>query len=899
MHRGALPLGVAALLACGGARGDALAATAVAPTRVAAPVAGAPGDEQVFRAIRAAEVAGDAGALGAWTAAEAAPRVRARAALAAEAVRLRAAARTVADAVAAEREIERLRAALLEKLAADAPLAAREVALESAEDLLLRLNAIAYGDASAAVGLASVDELRAAGALLAAVEARLGSPAVAPCLAPDSGIATDAAVFRAHALKGLAAVLAADLAACEADGLVPGLASDDARAAARARAATARGEAQRLLSRADLCELPVPQALGDILALARGRVERDAALRERLLARAADSADPATAFVARVARWQDAGGRGGFPSAGNEAAALDPLARVAYAAELRANLRAGGGGEAIAAPIVRSLQRAGAESRDPAASMRRRRATAEWFAERLPPEARALAARKDAPVALFAVAALAGDGTRLIDGSPEVAARAAGDALVGPVIALRFAERLAARGDTDAAADAIVAAVRAFDGLPSARDAMGIALDLRRARGDARALDEALSLAVERFGDDAAASGWRFEQIDLALVAPEGGGSNGVGPNGAGPDGVGPDGVHNLERAADLLRAMPKRGLDESSRNNIFLRQLELEFARVTATAPPRSQSKREELAAQIAELGKTATVFDIQSLPAIDPATSPWYTKTMPARVAAIRAAIALRAGDAVKACVLAERGFSDPFGDDATALRAARTWIEAALVAGQPVHAPPGLRTFVARSSAFRAWLRAPLARLLDESESALAEGAQAKDPPGAIDAIAALLSAGRDTPLAETLAAQALGRLAALDRADAERLAREALHAGSDDRRVQWVLAESLRGRADIDAQTEAFALYRALSPLSAPDRDRFWWRSQLAQLELLAAQPRLAAGQADIVARVNRLTALDATLGGPALAKRFEAVRAKALSAGGKTDAAPDGEHRQAD
>ena len=841
--------------------------------------------DQAFRAIRAAEVVGDSAGLGAWTGEQATPRVRARAALAAEAIRLRAAARTIPDAVAAEREIERLRAALLERLALDAPLAARELSLESAEDLLLRMHAIPYGDASVAVGLASSAELGETRSLLATIEARLASPLVAPCFAPDAAIATDAAVFRAHALKGLAAALAADLARCEADGLGAEVTADAARAAARDRSIAARAEAQRLLARAASCELPVPEALGDILALARGRVERDAALRDRLLARAADSGDPATALVARVTRWEDAGGRGAFPSVGNETTPLDALARVGYAAELRANMRARGGAESLAAPIERSLQRAGAESRDPAASMRRRRATAEWFAERLPADVRALGASSDAPAALFTVAALTPTGARLIDDSPEAAMRAARDPLVGPTIALRVAERLAARGDTESAADAIVAAIRSFDGLPAARDAMAIALDIRRTRGDAAALDDALSLAIDRFGDDPAAFGWRFERVDLALRGA--GGLQDLG------------GLADLERASTLLGAVPTRGLDDSTRNNLFLRQIELEYARVTASGLPRSGAKRDELIAQVAELGKTATAFDIQSLPAIDPSTSPWYTKTLPARVAAVRAAIALFTGDAIKACLLAERGYSDPFGDDATALRAAKTWIEAALVTGQPVHAPPQLRTFAARSPAFRDWLRSPLARHLDDAESALADGTVAKDPPGAIDALATLLSAGLDSPLAETRAAQALGRLAALDRAGAERYAREALDAGSESRLVRWVLAEALRGRAEVEmqmegqmeAQMEAFTLYRELSPLAAADRDRFWWRAQLAQLELLAAQPSLAKGQADIVARVNRLTAIDGTLGGPALAKRFEAVRAKALASGAKAGKAP--------
>ena len=61
--------------------------------------------------------------------------------------------------------------------------------------------------------------------------------------------------------------------------------------------------------------------------------------------------------------------------------------------------------------------------------MRRRRATAEWFAERLPADVRALGASSDAPAALFAVAALTPTGARLIDDSPEAAMRAAREAL--------------------------------------------------------------------------------------------------------------------------------------------------------------------------------------------------------------------------------------------------------------------------------------------------------------------------------------------------------------------------------------------------------------------------------------------------------------------------------------
>jgi hypothetical protein len=125
--------------------------------------------------------------------------------------------------------------------------------------------------------------------------------------------------------------------------------------------------------------------------------------------------------------------------------------------------------------------------------------------------------------------------------------------------------------------------------------------------------------------------------------------------------------------------------------------------------------------------------------------------------------------------------------------------------------------------------------------------------------------------------------MARFAALDRGGAEELAREAVAADPDDRLAQWLLAEALRRRGDSAASVEAFSLYRATSPLSAQDRDRFWWRSQLAQLEMLAEQPGRSEDRADIVARVNRLAAIDGSLGGPALAKRFEAVRARALAA----------------
>ena len=114
-------------------------------------------------------------------------------------------------------------------------------------------------------------------------------------------------------------------------------------------------------------------------------------------------------------------------------------------------------------------------------------------------------------------------------------------------------------------------------------------------------------------------------------------------------------------------------------------------------------------------------------------------------------------------------------------------------------------------------------------------------------------------------------------------AAELARGALAADANDRLSRWVLAESLREQPAAEARSEAFELYRQLSPLSATERDRFWWRAQLAQLEMVAARTGRDADPADIVGRVNRLEALDSALGGPGLAKRFEDIRDNALAA----------------
>jgi hypothetical protein len=860
------------------------------PARAGFPAApqAAQRDEDAFRAIRAAEIGGDAERLREWSGDGVSTRVRARAALAAEAIRLRSGARTVGEAVDAEDAVERRRTALLEKIASDTPAAARELVLESAEDLLLRRHVLSFGDALVAVGLPTGAELRQMRALLSAVDARLGSPLVASCLAPDAAVATDAAAFRAHALKGLSMLLAADLFACEADGLLAESASTDARHAARARAERARAEAQRLLARASLCELPIPPALSDILSLARGRVEPDPAERTRLLARAAESADPAIALVARIARWKDQDSRGAFPKPRGERAPVDALARVGDAAEVRARLAAGGGVGAVAAAIADSLQRAGADSRDPAVSIARRRAVAEWFAERLPADTLRAAAESGAPFPLVAVAALAPGGDRVLDVvldgvSDRVSDRVSDagvaaitrDPLVGPIVAIRVAERLATRGAPDAAAETLLEAVRAFDGLPAARQAIDLALDLRRSLGEPPRLDAALALAIARFPGEAATNGWTFERIDLAL-------------HDAGR-------VRDLGRAAALLEAMAANRLHEADRAARSLRSIELELARLnreleldetttsTRQREAREEAREEARATRLDELGTLATALDIAALPAAPTDASPAHVRTLAARLATARAEIELASGDMAKARVLADRALADRLVDDGTALRAAKVWIGSALAPGDGGHAPRALLEFAARSPTLRAWIAAPLSRHVDRAEAAIVDGSVAADAAGAIEFLATLATAPDGASDVSILRARAMARFAALDRGGAEELAREAVAADPDDRLAQWLLAEALRRRDDSPGRVEAFSLYRSASPLSAPDRDRFWWRSQLAQLEMLAEQPGRSEDRADIVARVNRLAAIDGSLGGPALAKRFEAVRARALAA----------------
>ena len=81
-------------------------------------------------------------------------------------------------------------------------------------------------------------------------------------------------------------------------------------------------------------------------------------------------------------------------------------------------------------------------------------------------------------------------------------------------------------------------------------------------------------------------------------------------------------------------------------------------------------------------------------------------------------------------------------------------------------------------------------------------------------------------------------------------------------------------------------EAMGLHRRLLAGNemtgdAAQRDRAWWISQLRQLQALQTANRFDERAA---MRVNRLKALDASLGGPAFAEAFAALPSVAAPAG---------------
>jgi tetratricopeptide (TPR) repeat protein len=110
--------------------------------------------------------------------------------------------------------------------------------------------------------------------------------------------------------------------------------------------------------------------------------------------------------------------------------------------------------------------------------------------------------------------------------------------------------------------------------------------------------------------------------------------------------------------------------------------------------------------------------------------------------------------------------------------------------------------------------------------------------------------------------------------------------ALATAPDAREVLLGKAEALFTLGGEQRLAEAMGLHRRLlagNEMSgdAAQRDRAWWISQLRQLQALQAANRF---DERAVMRVNRLKALDASLGGPAFAEAFAALPSVAAPAG---------------
>jgi tetratricopeptide (TPR) repeat protein len=110
--------------------------------------------------------------------------------------------------------------------------------------------------------------------------------------------------------------------------------------------------------------------------------------------------------------------------------------------------------------------------------------------------------------------------------------------------------------------------------------------------------------------------------------------------------------------------------------------------------------------------------------------------------------------------------------------------------------------------------------------------------------------------------------------------------ALATAPDAREVLLGKAEALFTLGGEQRLAEAMGLHRRLLAGTemtgdAAQRDRAWWISQLRQLQALQMANRF---DERAVMRVNRLKALDASLGGPAFAEAFAALPSVAAPAG---------------
>ncbi len=814
---------------------------------------------RAFREFRAAEVGGGSAAVDELQARWTQPFSAERGQLARRAIEARARATTASALVDAEDALARERLMLAERLAAADAAAARELLLEYAEDLLLRRLVADGSDGALAIGMPTARQLDAARTVVARVDAALALPVVAPLLIAEAGVATDGPLFRTRLLAGLARVVEADLLAVEAAG------ATDTTVGARAAAAAHLEVAAR-------SELPLPKEVTCVLALARARAQGPTAAvdvdrrmqRTRLLALAATSEDPMRAYVAAVEAWHDGGGTGAFPPVREDSGAPGASGRseggmrlLAALAECRARRVRGEPADRIAAPLERAL-RASMAPADRASALAQLRGTAAAIAVRLDAATRAMARRGDAPVLLKALVAMSEAETALMAEQSETLRIAARDALVAPWLAVPLARVLREQGRAEAAADVLLSLIEVAPEIDGVDAVAAIAVALSRGEAARSAsgevlLDRALEVAARHVDDRAARDAWTLERVDLALFPQHT--------------------AANAARAAEVLQLVSTRIETRLARE---VRALEVDGARAGA-----SHADARRVADQAALLADALAGEDRMLL----------------ARVETLRAAMLLASDRPAEACVYAAHAMGESSGGksiarvdhaadgewmaERTTARAAEIWITAAIARGEVAMPPEAIRSLIARHPRFveTAALALETARAALEQAVVERDGRRAaRDAASRLQPLARLLAeaAPEDASIGEMAA---LADLTAGDAAAAEVRIAAVVERSPDARSARWVLAECLRARSDAggDAAIRArsFALFRELAPMAAESRDDIWWRAQIGQLEILATDPARAQ---DIRARMNRLAALDASLGGKPLARRVAALRA---------------------
>ena len=856
---------------------------------------------KMFRQLRSDEIAGNLAALtaaaaGAGADADADAKhddwAQRRAGLGRDAVIARNAAKSGADARAAEEHIDQMRAALAAQIAADDPACARELVLECAEDLLLRMITADASDAMLAIGLPTPQEIARVRAVVLVARARLASELLAPACAPTADVATDAIVFRARFLAGIAALCAADADECARRALDPALAPGRGSATGPESATgpdaatdTMRNDAARWLDDAARSELPIPQDISAMLALARARATTDPILRARLLGEARASTDAVGNYVARVESWRSARADGvAFPTAPSSNPAL---AFVAATAEARARMERNESAAQIAAPLERAL-RIAALAREstgnaidsaapnafdnanprPSQPDERLQNMAASFALRMNVRLLEIAASDDCPPLLLALASMHPAGTHLRAQRRDALIAAARDPLIAPWLAVALARALQAQGLMIEAADVLVSMVETTDGLAVARDAMDIALVIRRAQAarDAAgeiALDHALSVAARKIIDSPAEGvifrdAWLLERVDLALFARWT--------------------LANPDRAVEILLGVSTVASMKDAR---AVRAIEIEGARLSSVAPSSKRDAATKIAADAETVGAE-----------IDPAHG-----DLLARAQCLRAEMLVIAGRRADASTCAARAMTSTDIDPRTAMRAAAAWISANAANDGAIQPPAALMALASTDAQVGELASAPLRAACDGVEAAIVEGNHDDAAKLARDQLAPwaqLASASTSAPTAELARAPILLALATGATADAIERARLACAAWPDDRRLRWLLAESMRAGIADDARLRAqsFAIFRALAPMAAPIRDDVWWRAQLAQLEMLGLDATDTSANADeIIARINRLRAFDPQFSDKLLARRFDALRSKLEDANKRTRGKP--------